>query len=141
LAALLALLAAVAFAFGTVLQQKGTLETDAEEGDPRFLVQILRRPVWALGALLTSWTPYVLLGSAIVGFVLQQSALKTGALAPAMAASSAVTLLGSVILGTVLFGEALSGGRAGLILATPAWSSLSPESWPWWAGKRRRVVP
>jgi hypothetical protein len=41
---LLALVAALAFAVGSVLQQKGTLSTNPE-GDPRFLTQILRRPV------------------------------------------------------------------------------------------------
>ncbi len=34
---LLALLSAFSFALGTVLQQRGTLQTTAEEGDPRFL--------------------------------------------------------------------------------------------------------
>jgi drug/metabolite transporter (DMT)-like permease len=248
---LLAILAAVFFAFGTVLQQKGTLSTEASEDDPRFLVQILRRPIWVAGAglqaagwvaqamaldraslmevqaltalslvlalplgmwlthqhvgrrevtgasltlagivlflsagqpqggtsqasattwwvaclstlvlvvvlgavatrfraaakaltlgaaaglgfglqaavtktfvteigggvlgLLTSWSVYVLIVSAVTGFVLQQSALKTGVLAPAMASSNSVTLFSSVILGIVVYGEKLakSGG-------------------------------
>jgi hypothetical protein len=77
-----------------------------------------------LGAVLATWTPYVLLASAIVGFALQQSALKTGALAASMAASNAVMLIGSVLLGTVTFGESLPAGPghlvpavAGLVLA------------------------
>ena len=245
----LALLAALAFALGSVLQQRGTLETAAAEGDPRFLTQILRRPVWLAGAAcqssgwvlqaaaldrgslivvqslttlslvlalplgarlthqrisgrvwlgalamvvgivvflsvgspsggtttpsaaewwaagasaaaivavlvllgrsrsgapkallfgsaagvcyamqvsvtkvfvtlvggglatyLTSWTIYVLIASALLGFVLQQSALKTGVLAPAMASSNAVTLFMSVLLGITVFGETLQGG-------------------------------
>ena len=245
----LALLAALAFALGNVLQQKGTLEAPAEGDDPRFLVQILRRPVWLAGgisqmvgwilqavaldtgslivvqslttmslvialplgrhitgqevtrrvwagaaamvvgivlflsvgspqggtstppasawwsaglsaivlvvvlggmgrtrqgapkallfgaaagvafalqaavtkvfvtvvgqgvsAVLSSWTIYVLIASALVGFVLQQSALKTGILAPAMASSNAVTLFGSVVFGATVFGEKLSSG-------------------------------
>jgi len=249
----LALLAAFAFAFGNVLQQKGTLEAPAEGDDPRFLVQILRRPVWLAGglfqlagwvlqavaldtgslivvqslttmslvialplgkritgqevsrrvwlgaaamvagivlflsvgsptggtstppasawwsagfsavilvvvlgglgrrhdgatkalffgsaagvafalqaavtkvfvtvvgqgisAVFSSWTIYVLIGSALVGFVLQQSALKTGVLAPAMASSNAVTLFGSVAFGASVFGESLSSGGASL---------------------------
>ena len=252
----LALLAAFAFAFGNVLQQKGTLETPSGGDDPRFLVQILRRPVWLAGggmqmcgwvlqavaldtgslivvqslttmslvialplgarlsgqdvgrrvwlgaiamvvgitlflsvgsptggtqtppasawwsagftaivlivilgrtgrrrvgataalllgsaagvafalqasvtkvfvtvvghgleAVLTSWTIYGLIASALVGFVLQQSALKTGVLAPAMASSNAVTLFGSVAFGATVFGESLSSGGARL---TPA---------------------
>ena len=249
----LALLAAFAFALGNVLQQKGTLEAPAEGGDPRFFVQILRRPVWLAGAasqasgwilqavaldtgslivvqslttmslvvalplgkritgqevsrrvwlgaaamvlgiifflsagsptggtstppasawwsagltaivliavlgaigrhrqgatmallfgsaagvafalqgavtkvfvsvvgqglsaVLSNWTVYVLIASALVGFVLQQSALKTGVLAPAMASSNAVTLFGSVAFGASVFGEKpfIGGGRA-----------------------------
>jgi drug/metabolite transporter (DMT)-like permease len=254
----------VAFALGTVLQQKGTLTTEAKEGDPHFLLQILHRPVWLAGAacqssgwvlqamaldrsslvvvqsitalslvfalpigikvtqqhvgrrelsgafltlvgivvflsagqpqggtahpdasawwaaclvifgtvatlalvgsrfsgaakaltlgaaaglgyglqaavtktfvtevggsvlaLFTTWSVYVLILSAITGFVLQQSALKTGVLAPAMASSNSVTLFTSVILGITVYDEALSkGGGAhggssvvGLVLA------------------------
>jgi drug/metabolite transporter (DMT)-like permease len=245
----LAAAAAVAFALGTVLQQKGTLTTEAGEGDPRFLLQILHRPVWLAGAasqssgwvlqamaldraslvvvqsitalslvfalplgiklthqhvgrrelsgavltlggiivflsagqpqggtshpdatawwtacllifgavgalflvgarftgaakaltlgaaaglgyglqaavtktfvtevgggvlsLLTTWSVYVLVLSAVTGFVLQQSALKTGVLAPAMASSNSVTLFTSVILGITVYGETLSKG-------------------------------
>jgi len=248
----LAIAAAVAFALGTVLQQKGTLTTEAGEGDPHFLLQILHRPVWLAGAacqssgwvlqamaldraslvvvqsitalslvlalpigikvthqhvgrrelsgalltlagiivflsagqpqggtahpdasawwatcrvifgtvgalalvgsrfigaakaltlgsaaglgyglqaavtktfvtevgggvlaLLTTWSVYVLVLSALTGFVLQQSALKTGVLAPAMASSNSVTLFTSVILGITVYGEELSKGGAG----------------------------
>ena len=42
---------------------------------------------------------YVLVVSALGGFILQQSAFKTGVLAPAMPSSNAVTLFGGVILG------------------------------------------
>ena len=243
----LAILAAFLFAVGTVLQQKGTLSTEAQEDDPRFLVQILRRPVWLAGAalmasgwvvqamaldrgslvvvqslvalslvialplgalltdqhighrevlgagltlvgivffvsagqpqggnphpgaaawwtailviyalvaalffvgtrfngaakaltfgaaaglgyglqaavtktfvtqlgsgivsLLTSWTVYVLILSALTGFALQQSSLKTGVLAPAMASANSVSLFTSVILGLTVYDEMLS---------------------------------
>ena len=50
----LAIVAAVLFALGTVLQQKGTLSTAAAADDPRFLIQILRRPIWLAGAVLQS---------------------------------------------------------------------------------------
>jgi len=255
-AVLLALLAAAAFALGTVLQQKGTLETPAGEDDPRFLAQTLRRPAWLAGAgvqgtgwvlqamaldrgsiivvqslctlslvmalplgarltaqivttqvvvgavllvvgitlflstgapkggtsspspsewwsaglsslvlisglwwvgrrgrgairalsygaaagisfayqaavtkafvplvgdgvraMLASWTVYVLVLSALVGFVLQQSALKTGVLAPALASSNAMTLMVSVVLGAGLFDEAFNTGGAGVAAA------------------------
>lgn len=243
----LAVLAALLFALGTVLQQRGTLATTAAEDDPRFLLQILHRPVWVAGAvfqscgwivqamaldraslvevqsltalslvialplgvlltrqhvglreiggatltlvgivfflsagqpqggtsqpsaatwwaaclitaglvgtlfgvglrftgaakaltfgaaaglgyglqaavtktfvteigggvlgLLTSWSVYVLILSALSGFALQQSALKTGVLAPAMASSNSVTLFSSVVLGIAVYGEAMS---------------------------------
>jgi drug/metabolite transporter (DMT)-like permease len=253
---ILALLAAVCFAFGTVLQQKGTLQAPAGGEDPRFLLQILRRPVWIAGgllqgggwvlqaaaldrgslvvvqsictlslvfalplgmrithqhvgrrevlgaaavvvgivlfisvaqtssgtsnpsatqwwiagilmtsaigilmglgwsgtagrqallfglaagcafafqaavtkvfvgqlhtgfvALLSSWTPYALIISAVLGFTLQQSALKTGVLAPAMASSNAMTLFASTLLGAIIFGERLAHGDGRLIPA------------------------
>ncbi len=243
----LAIVAAVAFALGSVLQQKGTLETEATEDDPRFLIQILHKPIWLAGAisqamgwvlqaaaldraslmvvqavgalslvmalplgmwlthqsigrreligalltlsgivfflaagqpqggsptpsavawwtsclvvlvvalllaglgvrcsgaakalilgsaaglafglqaavtktfvsevgsgvlaLLMSWPVYVLILSALAGFALQQSALKTGVLAPALASSNSVSLFVSVVLGIVLYGETLS---------------------------------
>jgi drug/metabolite transporter (DMT)-like permease len=248
----LAIVAAVFFALGTVLQQKGTLGTEAAEGDPHFLLQILRRPVWLAGAilmasgwvlqamaldrasllvvqsltalslvvalplgtmltdqhigrrelggalltslgiiffiaagqpqggtshpsatswwvacitigllvivlvgvgarfrgaaraltfgaaaglgfglqaavtktfvtetgsgilaLLSSWPVWVLILSALTGFALQQSALKTGVLAPAMASANAVTLFTSVVLGITVYGEQLSKSGAG----------------------------
>lgn len=246
----LALLAAIAFALGSVLQQRGTLQTAAPEGDPRFLAQVVRRPIWLVGAAcqssgwvlqaaaldrgslivvqsvtalslvlalplgvrltnqqvtarvwlgavamvvgivaflsvgspsggtttpsaeqwwsagvvagtivvvlvilgrtrvgapralllgcaagvcyamqasvtkvfvtilgdglhayLTSWTIYVLIASALLGFALQQSALKTGVLAPAMGSSNAVTLFACVLLGITVFDESLQPGH------------------------------
>jgi drug/metabolite transporter (DMT)-like permease len=64
-------------------------------------------------ALLTSWSIYVLILSAVSGFILQQSALKTGVLAPAMASSNSVTLFSSVLLGIVVYGETLSQNGTG----------------------------
>ncbi|MFN8036359.1 MAG: DMT family transporter [Acidimicrobiia bacterium] len=249
MSSLLAVFAAISFAFGTVLQQRGTLATEAPEGDPRFLAEIVRKPVWIAGAscqalgwvlqaialdggslvvvqslcalslvfalplgvrfthqqvglrsvlgavwtlvgiilfvavgqpqggsslpgagawwiatvvcltgmstlagiarrrggaaaaslfatsagiafgfqsavtkvfvtelggglvgVLTMWTTYGLIISALAGFALQQSALKTGFLAPAMAASNASTLVISVVLGIAVFGESLTKG-------------------------------
>jgi drug/metabolite transporter (DMT)-like permease len=248
----LAIVAAVFFALGTVLQQKGAMSTEAGEGDPHFLLQILRRPVWVAGAvlmalgwvlqavaldraslvvvqsltalsivialplgalltdqhigrrelggalltsvgiiffisagqpqggvshpsatswwiaclsiavlvvvlvgvgarfrgaaraltygaasglgfglqaavtktfvtevgsgilsLLSSWSVWVLILSALTGFALQQSALKSGVLAPAMASANSVTLFTSVILGITVYGEKISEGGAG----------------------------
>src|SRR5580698_1244718 len=61
----------------------------------------------ALG-LLASWSTYVLVVSAVSGFALQQSSLKTGVLAPAMASANSVTLFSSVVLGMAVYGETLS---------------------------------
>jgi drug/metabolite transporter (DMT)-like permease len=273
----LAIFAAFLFAIGTVLQQKGTMSTEASENDPRFLLQILHRPVWLAGAilqacgwvvqamaldrasllvvqsltalslvialpfgmwlthqhigrrelagasltlagilvflsggqpqggtshpsasiwwgaclitaalvvilagvgsrfrgaakaltlgaaaglgfglqaavtktfvtelgngilaLLSSWSVYVLILSAVSGFVLLQSALKTGVLAPAMASSNSVTLFSSVILGIVVYGERLSssggvhGGEAaiGLLIAIAGIALLAGSEAP-----------
>src|SRR5262245_49762831 len=73
----LALLAAVAFALGTTLQQRGALQTHAEEGDPRFLVEILREPVWIVGALLQA-----------AGWILQAVALDHGSFVTVQALST-----------------------------------------------------
>jgi drug/metabolite transporter (DMT)-like permease len=70
-----------------------------------------------LGAIFASWTIYVLIISAVSGFVLQQSALKTGVLAPALASSNAVTLFAGVILGITVFGETLAHGDGRLVPA------------------------
>ena len=249
MAVLFALLGAVCFALGAVLQQKGTLETAAGEGDPRFLAQLLHRPIWLAGglfqmlgwilqavalnlgslivvqaittlslvialplghritaqrvttrvwlgaaavvvgivafiaagspskgiehpsatawwtagivilaivgagyaaarsrtgalaaalfgatagvcfgmqsavtkefttvvgsglaAILSSWTTWALIVTALVGFVLQQSALKSGVLAPALASSNALTLLTSVVLGFTVYEETVAEG-------------------------------
>jgi drug/metabolite transporter (DMT)-like permease len=58
--------------------------------------------------LLTSWSTYLLVVSAVSGFALQQSSLKTGVLAPAMASANSVTLFSSVVLGMAVYGETLS---------------------------------
>ena len=89
-----------------------------------------------LSGVLSSWTTYVLVLSALAGFALQQSALKTGFLAPAMAASNAATLAVSVLLGVTIFQETIAHGHgslvpalAGLALAVVGVSMLaSPET-------------
>jgi drug/metabolite transporter (DMT)-like permease len=67
--------------------------------------------------LLATWSTYVLIISAVLGFVLQQSALKTAALAPAMAASNASTLIFSAVFGIVVFDERLVRGSGSVVLA------------------------
>jgi hypothetical protein len=70
-----------------------------------------------VSVLLGSWTTYALIVSALLGFALMQSALKTGVLAPAMSSSNAMTLLASVALGVAVFGETLGHGGGQLIPA------------------------
>jgi hypothetical protein len=66
-------------------------------------------------SLLADWSVYVLVISAVLGFVLQQGSLKTGVLAPAMASSNTVTLFASVILGIAVYGERLAASGGGHI--------------------------
>jgi hypothetical protein len=70
-----------------------------------------------VAALLATWSTYALIATALAGFVLQQSALKTGVLAPAMASSNASTLLFSVVFGIRIFDESLNGGGGRLTAA------------------------
>ena len=70
-----------------------------------------------LGAVLSSWPVYMVIVAEVAGFTLQQSALKTGFLAPAMAALNAATLAVSVILGVAVFQESISAGHGRLAFA------------------------
>ena len=100
-ATILALLSACAFALGTVLQQRGTLETKAAEGDPRFLAEIIRKPVWLLGGALQ-----------VCGWVLQAAALSRGSLALVQALCS-LSLVIALPLGVKLTGQQV--GRRSII--------------------------
>ncbi|MET0557337.1 MAG: DMT family transporter [Solirubrobacterales bacterium] len=66
----LALLAALFFAFGTVLQQRGGLEQPSEGASSSLLLRMARRPVWLAGIAADS-----------LGFVAQAVALAVGRLA------------------------------------------------------------
>lgn len=66
----LALVAALFFAFGTVLQQKAGLEKPSEGSSAGLLVQMARRPVWLAG-----------IAADALGFVCQALALAIGRLA------------------------------------------------------------
>jgi drug/metabolite transporter (DMT)-like permease len=63
-----------------------------------------------LGAILSTWSTYVLVLAWLAGFILEQSSLKTGFLAPGLAACNATILATSVALGVLLFQETLSRG-------------------------------
>jgi drug/metabolite transporter (DMT)-like permease len=104
---LLALLSPLAFAFGTVLQQRGTLETAAREGDPRFFAQMLRKPVWLLGGFAT-----------VCAWALQAAALRFGSLA-VVQALQALSLVFAIPMGIRLTRQRLtrrSGIAAGATL-------------------------
>ena len=133
----IALLAAMAFALGSVLQQRGTLQTAAGEGDPRFLAQILREPVWLSGA-----------GLQAVGWVLQAIALEQGSLVVVQSlcmlslvfalplgarltaqrigrrtiAGAGLTLVGIVLF--LVFGQPETGGSLASPAAIVAWGII-----------------
>jgi drug/metabolite transporter (DMT)-like permease len=128
----LALLAAVAFAGGNVFQQKGTLEAPAGEDDPRFLIQILRRPVWLVGGLLQA-----------AGWVLQAAALNQGSLVVVQSVTT-LSLVVALPLGVRITGQQVGRREmigalavvAGIVLFLSAGSStggnLHPASSAWW---------
>ena len=129
----LAVLAALAFAGGNVFQQKGTLEAPASQDDPRFLVQILRRPVWLAGALLQAG-----------GWVLQAAALNQGPLVVVQSVTT-LSLVVALPLGARFTGQQVGRREvigafavmAGIVLflsvATPKGGNLHPSSSAWWA--------
>lgn len=63
-----------------------------------------------VAAVLGSWQLYALVGAGLLGLAMGQAALRTGVLAPAMAATNSATLLTSVVLGLTVFGESFAGG-------------------------------
>jgi drug/metabolite transporter (DMT)-like permease len=129
----LAIAAAVAFAVGTVLQQRGTLATQAGEDDPRFLVQILRQPIWLAGGIVQA-----------IGWVLQAAALDRGSLVVVQSITS-LSLVLALPLGVWLTGQhvgrrEISGAvltLAGIILflsaGQPAGGTAQPAAAAWWA--------
>jgi len=101
MAVALALVSAVAFATGTVLQQRGALATPAGGEDARFLVQILREP-------------------ARPPAVLRNPRRRRGPQRAARfstASSNASTLVFSVLFGISVFGEELARGGRRVALA------------------------
>jgi drug/metabolite transporter (DMT)-like permease len=62
-----------------------------------------------IGTVFTDWHVYVLVILEILAFSLLQSALATGALAPAIATNMSVETIVSIVLGIILFKEDLHG--------------------------------
>jgi drug/metabolite transporter (DMT)-like permease len=128
----LAIVAAVFFALGTVLQQKGTLGTEAAEGDPHFLLQILRRPVWLAGAILMA-----------SGWVLQAMALDRASLL-VVQSLTALSLVVALPLGTMLTDQHIGRRELGGALLTslgiiffiaagqPQGGTSHPSATSWW---------
>jgi drug/metabolite transporter (DMT)-like permease len=91
MAIVLALLAALLFALGVVLQQRVAAESSAEDAeDPGFLLRLAHRPVWVLGLAVDS-----------LGYICQAIALAIGKLVvvqPLLAASMVFALpLGALL--------------------------------------------
>jgi drug/metabolite transporter (DMT)-like permease len=132
MSAALAIVAAIAFAFGIVLEQRGTLETEAVEGDPRFLLQVVRRPVWFAG-----------LGCQGVGWILQAIALDRGSLVVVQSLTS-LSLVVALPLGVRLTGQVLGVREllgafltlAGILVflsaGQPQSGSPHPSAATWW---------
>ncbi len=134
MAVILGVLAACAFALGTVLQQRGTLEASAGEDDPRFLIQILRRPLWLVGGIVQAG-----------GWVLQAAALDRGSLVVVQALTS-LSLVIALPLGTWITDQKVTArvwlGAAAMVagvvvflsVGSPAHGSSRPSASAWLAG-------
>ena len=131
MAVLLAFLASLLFAFGLVLQQRGTLQAPESSKGLTFIVQLFRHPVWLLGGLLSG-----------AGFALQIIALSIGSLVvvQAVVISSFVFALPiGVWLTAQRYGRwdvvGASMTMVGLILLliggdpTGGTNTVAPESW------------
>jgi drug/metabolite transporter (DMT)-like permease len=66
-----------------------------------------------IGAVLGDWHVYALVVVSVVAFWLEQAALQTGALAPAVATTMAFDPLSSLVFGIALFDEALHESAVG----------------------------
>ena len=133
MAVVFAFLAAVAFAAGTVLQQRGTLSTAADGDDPRFLVQIWHEPAWLAGA-----------GLQATGWVLQAAALDRGPLIVVQAMTT-LSIVIALPLGVRLTDQhierrdmvaafaVVAGIVAFLVIGTPAGGKTNPPAAEWWS--------
>ena len=129
---LLALLAAGAAAAGVVLQQKGTLETQAEASDPRFFAEVFHRRAWRAGGACQA-----------AGLLLQAGALSTGSLVVVQCVM-ATNLVIALPLGRRLTNQTISRRVwlaafaivLGLVLflstAAPTGGTSTPPAAAWW---------
>jgi hypothetical protein len=111
-------LAALLLALGTVLQQKGALSTAAGADDPRFLRQILHRPVWLAGTILPS-----------AGWVVQAMALDRDSLVvvQSLTALSGTGHAGGASIGLVAAVgiTLLAGSEEPVVIDDPPYTSLA----------------
>jgi hypothetical protein len=73
-----------------------------------------------VGVVLGEWITYALVVSALAGGILQQAALKTGVLPPAMAAINVANLLSSIVIGLTVFQESLAHGHGTIAISLAA---------------------
>jgi drug/metabolite transporter (DMT)-like permease len=73
-----------------------------------------------LETVLTDWVTYAMIGSGAVAFCIQQGALATGQLAPAVATTSLANPVVASLVGVIVLEERLAGGPARKLLAIAA---------------------
>ena len=126
--------------FAGPLQQRGTLDAPAGGEDARFLVQILREPVWLVGGLMQ-----------VAGWVLQAAALDRGPLVVVQSLTT-FSLVIALPLGVRLTDQHVGprellgavGVIAGIVLflaaGTPAGGTSNPSAAAWWSAGLVAVV-
>lgn len=135
-----ALAAAFSFAMGTALMQRGTMQTTTEASDPRFYVQILRRPAWLLGGVFM-----------IAGGVLHLAALNNGTVVqvePVLTLSVVIALPLGVWLTSQHVGwrefmgavTVIAGLVVFLVLSNPQGGVSSPPAQSWITGAGLALV-
>ena len=128
---ILGLLSAFTYALGIVLQQRAALQVPASQNDRRLLAQVIRKPVWLLGAALQ-----------VGGWLLQAAALDRGSLV-VVQTLQAVSLVFAMTLGIwltrqrfnrwSLFGAAaaLAGVTLLVVFGQPQGGTSEPSATSW----------
>ena len=133
----LALVAALLFALGTVLQQRVAMgASDAEARRPLFLLRLARNPVWFGGIVLT-WVGFGFHAGALSGgeiVVVQPILALTVVFALPIGARLSAQRIGSRDVGAALL--ATAGLAAFLVLSNPAAGIEGPSGAAWltWGG-------
>ncbi|WP_432644122.1 DMT family transporter [Nocardia cyriacigeorgica] len=69
-----------------------------------------------LGAVLSSWEPYIMAGAGLAGLYLQQRAYQIGALSASLPAFTVAEPLGAMFLGVTVLEEQLHTGTVGIVV-------------------------